>query len=161
MGEQSRAATLEDLKLVIRALDEQQADYLLIGGYALYAHGYQRATVDIDLIFPKSRDVGERVKRALLVLPDAAARDIDPAWFEEGSTIRVADEFVVDLMFDACGETYESLREYVEVIEVGGIPVRTVNLEGLLKTKQTVRAKDAADRQVMERVLEQSGRRKG
>lgn len=161
MAEQSRAATIEDLKLVIRALDEQQADYLLIGGYALYAHGYQRATVDIDLVFPKNRDVGERVKRALLVLPDAAARDIDPAWFEEGSTIRVADEFVVDLMFDACGETFESLRKYEEVIEVEGIPVRTVNLEGLLKTKQSVRPKDAADRLVMERALEKSDRRKG
>jgi len=158
MPGQSRAATIEDLKLVIRALDEQQVDYLLIGGYALYAHGYQRATVDIDLVFPKSRDVGERVKRALLVLPDAAARDIDPAWFEEGSTIRVADEFVVDLMFNACGETFESLLKYEEVIEVEGIPVRTINLEGLLKTKQTVRPKDAADRLVMERALEKSRR---
>lgn len=153
MAQESRAADLADLKRLIRALNEQQADYLLIGGYALYAHGYQRATVDIDLLFPKSRDVGERVKRALLALPDAAAGDIDPAWFEEGNTIRVADEFVVDLMFNACSESFESLRKFEEVIEVEGVPIRTINLEGPLKTKQTVRAKDAVDRLVIERAL--------
>lgn len=161
MAEQSRAATVEDLKLVVRALNDQQVDYLLIGGYALYAHGYQRATVDIDFVFPRSRDTGASVKRALLALPDRAARDIDPAWFEEGSTIRVADEFVVDLMFNACGETFETLRQHEEVIELDGIPIRTIDLEGLLKTKQTVRAKDAADRLVLELALEKAGRRKG
>jgi hypothetical protein len=42
MEEFSRPATLEDLKTLIRALNEQSADYLLIGGYALFAHGYHR-----------------------------------------------------------------------------------------------------------------------
>jgi hypothetical protein len=44
MDEFSRPATLEDLKLLLRSLHEHGADYLLIGGYALAAHGYQRAT---------------------------------------------------------------------------------------------------------------------
>jgi hypothetical protein len=48
MDEFSRPATLEDLKLLLRSLHEHGADYLLIGGYALAAHGYQRATTDID-----------------------------------------------------------------------------------------------------------------
>jgi len=52
MEEFSRAATLEDLKTLIRSLNEQHADYLLIGGYALFAHGYHRATTDIDLLVP-------------------------------------------------------------------------------------------------------------
>jgi hypothetical protein len=34
-----------------------------------------------------------------------------------------------------------------------GIPVRTVSLEGLLLTKQTMRDKDASDRLVIERAL--------
>ncbi len=101
----ARDATLEDLKRVIAALNDAGVDYFLIGGYALAAHGHQRATRDIDILVPATRESGERVKRALLVLPDGAAKDIDPAWFEEGNTIRVADEFVVDVMFNACGET--------------------------------------------------------
>lgn len=144
---QARDATLEDLKRLIRALNEAGADYLLIGGYALAAHGHQRATRDIDILVPPTRDAGERVKRALLVLPDRVAKDIDVAWFEEGDTIRVADEFVVDVMFNACGETYESLRPYAKIVTFDdGTEMKTLELEGLLRTKQTVRGKDEADR---------------
>lgn len=127
---------------------------MLIGGYALLAHGYQRATTDIDLLVPRSREAGQRVKDALLVLPDRAARDIDLAWFEEGDNIRVADAFVVDLMLTAGGETYATLAPYAVTIDFDGVPVRTVSLEGLLRTKQSAREKDAADRAVLERALE-------
>ncbi len=116
----SRAATAEDLKRVIAALNENRVDYLLIGGYALHAHGYQ----------------------------------IDPSWFEDGDNIRVADAFVIDLMLNAGGETYESMQPYAVTVDFEGLPVRTVSLEGLLKTKQrSPREKDAADRAVIERAL--------
>jgi hypothetical protein len=149
----SRPATLDDLKRLLRALSEQHADYLLIGGYALYAHGYHRATTDIDILVPARRDAGERIRDALMILPDQVARDIDPAWFEEGENIRVADAFVVDLMLSANGETFESLYRYAETIDLDGIPVRTISLEGLLLTKQTLRDKDAVDRAILERAL--------
>ena len=89
------------------------------------------------------------MRQALMTLPDQAARDIDPAWFEEGDNIRVADTFVVDIMLNASGETYETLIRFAEVLDLDGIPVRTINLEGLLRTKQTMRDKDVADRIIL------------
>lgn len=153
MEEYSRPATLEDLKTLVRSLNSQGAEYLLIGGYALFAHGYHRATVDIDLLVPANKRAGERVKKALMALPDQAAKDINPDWFEEGENIRVADAFVADIMLNACGETYETLKQYAETIDLDGIPVHTVNLEGLLLTKQTTRDKDVSDRVILERAL--------
>jgi len=150
----SRPATLDDLKLLLRSLNTHQVDYLLIGGYALAAHGYQRATIDIDVLVPATAEAGQRVKEALLVLPDQAAKDLEPAWFEEGDNIRVADAFVVDLMLNANGQTFDTLRRYAETIDLDGIPVKTVSLEGLLLTKQTMREKDTADRIIIERALE-------
>jgi predicted nucleotidyltransferase len=154
MDEYSRPASLEDLKTLIASLNEQGADYLLIGGYALFAHGYHRATTDIDVLVPATREAGIKVRSALMALPDRAARDIDPAWFDEGGNIRVADAFVVDIMLNACGETYETLKQYAETVDIDGVPVRTINLEGLLLTKQTMREKDVSDRIVLERALE-------
>ena len=154
MEEYSRPATIDDLKTLIRSLNAQGAEYLLIGGYALFAHGYHRATTDIDVLVRASCDAGTRIKTALMVLPDQAAKDIDPVWFEEGENIRVADAFVVDIMLNACGETYESLQPFAEIVELDGLPVRTVNLAGLLRTKQTMRDKDVIDRIVLERALE-------
>jgi hypothetical protein len=93
------------------------------------------------------------VKDALMILPDRAANEIEPQWFEEGENIRVADAFVVDIMLNANGQTYDTLRRYSQTLDLDGIPVRTVNLEGLLLTKQTMRGKDASDRIVIERAL--------
>ena len=154
MDEYSRPASLDDLKRLLTALNEAGAEYLLVGGYALAAHGYQRATTDIDIVVPSNPEAGMRIKNALMVLPDQAARDIDPAWFSEGENIRVADAFVVDLLLNANGQTYDTLEHYVEIIELDGIPVRTISLEGLLLTKQTLRDKDASDRIIIEHALE-------
>ncbi len=153
MAEYCRPASLEDLKALIESLNRQQVDYLLIGGYALFVHGYHRTTMGIDLLVPATMDSGTRVKAALMVLPDQAAKDLEPAWFVEGENIRVADVFLVDVMLNACGETYDTLKEYAMSVDLEGIPVRTVSLEGLLRTKQTVREKDVADRQILERAL--------
>ena len=116
----ARPANVEDLKQLLRALNAHGVDYLLIGGYALYALGYQRGTVDIDLVLRPTIEQGERAKQALLLLPEGVAKDLDPAWFADGETIRLADEFVVDLMFNAAGENYESLVPYAVTIDFEG-----------------------------------------
>jgi hypothetical protein len=155
----SRPATVEDLKDLVRRLNAEQAEYLLIGGYGLYANGLHRATDDIDLVVPATRESGEKLKKVLLALPDKAARDIDVKWFEQRENIRVSDAFVVDLMLSACGETYETLKPYAKIVDFDGVPLRTIDLEGLLLTKQSPRAKDVGDRAIIEKALELSRRK--
>jgi predicted nucleotidyltransferase len=150
----ARPATIDDLKSVIRSLNENGVDYFLIGGYALFAHGYYRATTDIDLLVAPDREQGARLIKALLVLPEGVSSEIDPSWFDEGENIRVADEIIVDVMFNACGETTATLARYAETVDLDGIPVRTLSLEGLLRTKQTVRDKDVMDRIVLQRAID-------
>lgn len=151
--EYCRPASLEDLKSLLRSLNQQGVDYLLIGGYALFVHGYHRATTDIDVLVPATLESGEKVKAALMVLPDQAAKDLEPEWFTEGENIRVADAFLVDVMLNACGESYDTLKQYSVTVDLEGIPVRTVSLEGLLRTKQTMRDKDVSDRHILERAI--------
>ena len=91
-------------------------------------------------------------------LPDKAARDLDISWIERGETVRVADVFVVDLLMNASGATYGDLQEYREVIDLDGIPVTTLNLEGLLRTKQSAREQDRLDRSILQRALEETKR---
>lgn len=161
MNDTSRPATLEDLKRLLLALREAQADYLLIGGYALAAHGYQRATTDIDLLVPATAEAGRRLRDALLTLPDRAAAELEPAWLEEGDNIRVADAFVVDLLVNANGHSFESLRAHEQQLDLDGVPVRTIDLQGLLLTKQTRRDKDFADRALLERAIAELERLRG
>ena len=55
--------------------------------------------------------------------------------FSAGENIRVADACVVDIMLNACGQTCETLIPYAETMHLDGIPIRTINLVGLLLTK--------------------------
>jgi predicted nucleotidyltransferase len=153
MSDTSRPATSSDLKRLVAALNASGARYLLIGAYALFAHGYQRATTDIVLLVEASEPNGRLVRQALLVLADQSARDLDPVWFTEGENIRVADEITVDLLFSPCAQTYEMLLPHRQVVDLDGIPVQTVSLEGLLLTKQTQRPQDQQDSLILQRAI--------
>jgi hypothetical protein len=41
----AQPATVEDPRTLLLALNDEGVEYLLIGGYALYALGYQRGTI--------------------------------------------------------------------------------------------------------------------
>ncbi len=79
--------------------------------------------------------------------------NLEATWFDEGENIRLADEVVVDLIFKTCGETCETLKPYIEIVDLDGAPVKTLSLEGLIKTKQSARDKDVMDRIVLERAI--------
>ena len=49
--------------------------------------------------------------------------------------------------------TVHRLQPYAVTVDFDGMPLRTVNLEGLLKTKQSSREKDQMDRMILERAL--------
>jgi hypothetical protein len=69
VAEFTRPATWEDVKRLARYLDEAAAEYALIGGYALAAHGLLRQTEDIDLLVNPSPDNSRRWIVALSRLP--------------------------------------------------------------------------------------------
>ena len=69
---------------VFATLDRHGVDYLTIGAFAVIAHGYVRATADIDLVARQDRDNLERLAAAFADLQarrrgvDADLLDIDP-----------------------------------------------------------------------------------
>jgi hypothetical protein len=148
------------LRLLARFRDEG-VEYVLVGGQAVRLNGYLRATEDIDVLVKATRDNGERIIRALSFLPSCA--ELEPQWFvpDPGGTvenIRVADELLLDLLFAANGHEYESVLEHVRELEIDGVPIRVLNIDGLLKTKTDYREKDILDKQVLERILKDIGR---
>ena len=39
----------EDYRDILRSFDDEGVEFLLVGAYAMAAHGYVRATMDMDL----------------------------------------------------------------------------------------------------------------
>jgi predicted nucleotidyltransferase len=48
---------------------------------------------------------------------------------------------------------YELLMPYEQMVDLDGVPVRTITLEGLLLTKQTQRPQDIQDALVLQRAI--------
>ena len=162
VAEFTRPATWEDVKRLARYLEEAGAEYALIGGYALAAHGLVRLTEDIDLLVEPSAENSRRWIVALSRLPDGAARELaaEPDVFAAQKThaVRINDEITVDVLPSAAGVSWEALREHVRDVELDGVRLRVLSLEGLLKTKTGARPKDQMDAAAIRRALEELGR---
>ena len=118
-----REPTVEDLRDLCRELNERGAKYVVIGGFAIRAANYIRATMDIDLLVAADAANEAKVYSALSALPDNAVRELTPGELQKYCVIRVADEIVVDLMKTAGGIDYEEASRDIVIREIGGVPI--------------------------------------
>lgn len=151
--EYARAPEPDDLARICRALNDAGARYVLIGGFALVAHGAARFTKDIDLLIDDSPDNVARVKRGLSILSDNAAADVRDTDIREHVVVRVADEIIVDLMGRACGLAYADVAADAEHREIDGVLIPVASPASLIRTKDTYRPQDAIDRRFLETLL--------
>ena len=100
----AREPQIEDLARICRSLNDAGARDVLIGGFAVIAHGGTRTTKDIDLLIDASPANVARVKRALQVLEDQAVNDVADTDVERCQVVRVADEIVIDLPYELRGD---------------------------------------------------------
>jgi hypothetical protein len=142
---ESRPPTLEDLLFLCRKLNEAGARYVIIGGMAIIQSGFARATEDIDLLIEKSGKNFQSVRQALLHLPDRAVQELKEGELQQYGVVRIADEFVVDLMLSACGIDFDEAERYIDVVEIQGVRMPFAKPELLWRLKQTLREKDKLD----------------
>jgi predicted nucleotidyltransferase len=136
----------EDLVDLCRRLNDLGAAYVVVGGFAIRATGYDRRTMDVDLLIDTSPDNEARVFKALESLPDKAVRELDAGDVGRYTVVRVADEIIVDLMKSACGIDYAEASTDIEYRTVDGVRIPFASPRMLWRMKKpTNRAKDAPD----------------
>lgn len=162
MTEFTRPATWDDVKRLAQLLQAADVRYALVGGYALAAHGYSRFTEDVDLLVDPAPENTARWIAALSALPDGASRELageEDIFQKQGPyAVRINDEFTVDLLPAACGHPWEELRKYIVERVVDGVPIKLLDLEGLLLTKEGMRPQDRADAEIIARAIAERGR---
>ncbi|MER2528861.1 MAG: DUF6036 family nucleotidyltransferase [Candidatus Competibacter denitrificans] len=148
----------EDYKDMLRALVEENVKFLLVGAYALAAHGYLRATMDIDIWVMPSPQNADAVLRALrrfgAPLHDLTETDlqVDGTVFQIGVAPRR-----IDLLTSASGLHFEEVFSRSLIVDIEGIEIHVPVLSDLIQNKQaTGRTKDLADVEALE-ILASSG----
>jgi hypothetical protein len=139
-------------------LNAAGARYVVIGGFAIRAAGFDRRTMDIDLLVDIDPANEAKVIDVLGHLPDHAARELTPGEIAKYVVVRVADEIVVDLMRSANGIEYaEAIADSV-LHEVDGVAIPFASPKLLFRMKRaTGRDKDASDLHFLRVLFERSG----
>ena len=153
-GPQPRPPELKDLLAICRALNEADARYVIVGGFAVILHGYARGTMDVDLLIDPSPANVRKIKAALSFLPDKAAAQVDDSDIERYVVVRIADDVVIDLMGKAAGVPFEDVDKNARTLVIEGVSLRYAGILELIKTKDTVRPKDRQDVLFLRRKLE-------
>ena len=68
-------------------------------------------------------------------------------------SIRINDEFTIDIMPSVAGHSWDEMRAYIQTVNLDGVPLRVLNLQGLLLSKQGARPKDQMDAALLRQAL--------
>lgn len=145
-----------DLRALLQALHDARIEFVIIGGVAVGAHGYIRATADLDLVPSPDPENLDRLIGALgaleATLPTAGDRrfdlDRDAGVVRRGGNVTADTKFggldVVQLAAGVPG--YSQLVQDAVESDVLGVRVRVCSLYSLREMKQAQgRAQDRAD----------------
>lgn len=71
---------------------------------------------------------------------------------DKGHSTALEGEIFVDLLYVAASQSFESLKSHVQTVMLEGVPVVTLDVDGMLLTKKTTRETDIPDRLKLERL---------
>jgi hypothetical protein len=122
-------------------------EYLLVGAYALAAHGLPRATGDIDLWVRRSEENARRIMEALKQFGAPLTGLTEADFIAAGQVVQIGiSPRRIDILTAIDGVEFdEAWPERIEAA-VDGLTVPVLGREHLLRNKRsTGRAKDLAD----------------
>jgi len=132
---------------IFATLDRHGVDYVTIGGFAVIAHGYVRATADVDVVARQDPANFGRMAAAFRELNarlrgvDADLLEIDPtdpATLANGASYTLdTDAGPLDYLNDVPGAgDYDDLRTRAVEVTAAGVTVRVVGLDDLIRMKR-------------------------
>ena len=136
-----------DYRDMLSALSEEGVEFLVVGAYALAAHGLPRATGDIDILIRPTEANASRAIEALrrfgAPLRDLSAQDLCQAGtvYQIGVAPRR-----IDLLTAIDGVSFEEAWLSRISVTIGSLVVPVIGRGALLKNKRaTGRPRDLAD----------------
>ena len=127
----------QDMKELIRMLNEQGVEYLLVGGYAFGVHAQPRATKDLDLFIRADARNSNAVFKALCKygapIHGLTAKDFRDA--KTGLQIGMPPNRI-DILQQISGVTFdEAWKDHINAMIEGDTPTYVISRENLIKNK--------------------------
>lgn len=136
-----------DFKDMLSCLNGEQVEYIIVGAYALAAHGHVRATGDIDIWVRSSADNSAKIIRALKAFgaPTANLSENDFLLPDLILQIGIAP-CRIDIITGIDGVTFDEAWQNKLPVTVDGVDLYVLSKPDLLKNKTAAdRDKDQGD----------------
>lgn len=136
-----------DFRELLLAFTAEKVEYLIVGAYALSAHGYSRFTGDLDILIRRSSENAEKVWAALHRF-QAPLSDVTKTDFMSPDVVFQMGRppARIDILTDISGVTFDEAWQSRVEFSLEGVPIYVIGLEALAKNKQASnRPKDLAD----------------
>ncbi len=136
-----------DFRDMLSALCEEGAEFLVVGSYALAAHGHPRTTGDIDLWVRPAPENASRVWRALSRFGAPLERASPADLSTPGNVLQIGVvPRRIDVMTSIEAVTFESAWLRRIEVEIEGLRIPVLGRDDLLANKRALgRPQDRAD----------------
>lgn len=123
-------------KELLQLFLEEDVRFLLVGGYALGAHGYPRATKGMEVLVGAQKDNAARVMRALNRFGVAMKDVTEMDFLSDKVTYRIGvAPQRVDIMTGIRGVSFQDAYQHRVTVIVEGIELQVLSLEDLITNK--------------------------
>jgi predicted nucleotidyltransferase len=128
-------------------LEKHRVEYLVIGGYAVAAHGFPRFTGDLDVFVAISRENARHMLEVFAEFGFASLNLTEKDFLEPDIVIEVGREpMKIQVLTGIDGISFERCRADRIMVEAGGLQIPFIGLDSLLVNKAASnRAKDQID----------------
>ncbi|MEM7696956.1 MAG: nucleotidyltransferase [Verrucomicrobiota bacterium] len=136
-----------------------EIEFIVVGGVAVVLNGYQRNTLDVDVIVPSGERSAELLSKALEDFGEGWGKDITGEDLDERpGALRVYEPTMhttIDVFTQNGGFTYDDLLEESEVYSRDSRTFRYASKEQLIAIKSSSqRDKDRIDISAMKQLIE-------
>jgi hypothetical protein len=140
-----------------KTLQQHQVEYIMIGGYAMNLHGYQRFTGDLDIWLKDTSENRRRLRQTFISCemgdyPMIETMEFAPGWTE----FHLNNGFVVDILTNMKGledYTFDECLQMASIADIEGVSIPFLHINQLIENKKVVnRPKDQVDVLALEQI---------
>lgn len=136
-----------DFKEFVELLIKHQAEYLIVGGYAVSIHGHPRYTGDLDIWLNPTQENATRILKTVNEFGLQALNLKNEDFLKEGNIVQIGyPPLRIDLMTQIDGVNFKECFANRKIVAIDELEVNFIGYQDLLQNKKASgRARDMDD----------------
>ena len=146
----------KDYKEMLENLLDEKVEFIIVGAYALAAHGYPRATGDIDIWVKPEKKNSKRIYKALANFGAPINQIREDEFSQAGIIFQIGvAPRRIDIITDIDGVRFDEADEDKIIVEAENLRIPVLSIDMLIKNKMaTGREKDLLDVKLLKKMLD-------